>query len=337
VSALSVVVLGGGRSSEHEVSLASAASVSAGLRAAGHRVREITIGRDGRWPEGTQLTPGAGLDGADVVFPALHGPHGEDGVIQGLLECLDVPYVGSGVAASALCLDKVLFKDVMAAAAVPQVAYRAVDAAAFRGDPAAALASLAPLGLPLFVKPVRMGSSVGIGRVEDAEDLSAALSDAFAYDERAIVEAAAAGLEVECSVLGNRAEVVSASAPGEILLAGGESAWYDYAAKYTPGAMALVVPARISASATERVRALAIEAFSRAGCDGLARADFFVDGESVLLNELNTMPGFTETSVYGALWAAEGIAYPDLLDRLVHLALARHPSASAFRSRAAPH
>ncbi|WP_249011306.1 D-alanine--D-alanine ligase family protein [Conexibacter sp. DBS9H8] len=328
MSGLSTVVLGGGRSSEHEVSLASAASVAAGLRAAGHHVREITIARDGAWPEGIALVPGAGLDGADVVFPALHGPYGEDGIIQGLLECLAVPYVGSGVAASALCLDKVLFKDVMAAAGVPQVAYRAVDAAAFAADPAGAVDSLAPLGLPVFVKPVRMGSSVGIARVNRPDGLADALTAAFTYDDRAIVEAAAPGLEVECSVLGNRAGEVRASAPGEILLAAGESAWYDYAAKYTAGGMRLIVPARISPAATDRVRALAVEAFIRAGCDGLARADFFVAGEDVLLNELNTMPGFTQTSVYGALWAAEALAYPDLLDRLVHLALERHRPSS---------
>ena len=161
MSAGRVAVLGGGRSSEHPVSLASAASVATGLRRAGYEVIEITIARDGSWGDGITLTPGAGFPGADVVFPVLHGPYGEDGVVQGLLEALDVPYVGSGVAASALCMDKVLFKEVMAAAGMPQVAYRAVTVSEFTADPDAVVAGLAPLGLPVFVKPARLGSSVG--------------------------------------------------------------------------------------------------------------------------------------------------------------------------------
>ena len=324
-----MAVLGGGRSSEHEVSLASAASVATGLRQAGYDVSEITIARDGRWGDGISLTPGAGFPGADVVFPVLHGPYGEDGVIQGLLEALDVPYVGSGVAASALCMDKVLFKEVMAAAGMPQVAYRAVTAAEFAADPDAAVGALAPLGLPVFVKPARLGSSVGIARAACADELGPALADAFRFDPLAIVEAAAVGLEIECSVLGNAGAEVTASEPGEILLAAGESGWYDYDAKYTPGGMQLIVPARIPWEARERVRELAVQVFERAGCAGLARADFFVNGEQVLINELNTMPGFTETSVYGALWAATGLPYPELLDRLVQLALERHQAGRA--------
>ncbi len=330
MSATRVAVLGGGRSSEHEVSLASAASVAHGLRQAGYAVVEITIARDGRWGEGVTLTPGAGFPGADVVFPVLHGPYGEDGVIQGLLEALDVPYVGSGVAASAVCMDKVRFKEVMAAAGLPQVGYRAVGAADFARRPAEVLADLEPLGLPVFVKPARLGSSVGIVRAATVDELGPALTEAFRYDPRAIVEAAAVGLEIECSVLGNAGGEVTASAPGEILLAAGESGWYDYAAKYTPGGMQLIVPARISASARQAVAELAVAVFERAGCAGLARADFFVHGESVLINELNTMPGFTETSVYGALWNASGLPYPELLDRLVQLALDRHDAERGF-------
>jgi D-alanine-D-alanine ligase len=324
-----VVVLGGGRSSEHEVSLASAASVAAGLRQIGYEVREITIARDGSWGDGISLTPGAGFPGADVVFPVLHGPYGEDGVVQGLLEALDVPYVGSGVAASAVCMDKVLFKEVMASAGVPQVDYRSLTAREFAADPEACVAGLEPLGLPVFVKPARLGSSVGIARVGTREELGPALAEAFRFDPLAIVEAAAVGLEIECSVLGNAGAEVSASEPGEIMLAAGESGWYDYAAKYSPGGMRLVVPARIPADARERVKQLAVEVFVRAGCAGLARADFFVNGDQVLVNELNTMPGFTETSVYGALWAASGLPYPELLDRLVQLALDRHRAAAA--------
>lgn len=329
MSDLRVAVLGGGRSSEHDVSLASAASVAGGLRQAGYAVTEIIIARDGRWGDGLSLTPGAGFPGADVVFPVLHGPYGEDGVIQGLLEALDVPYVGSGVAASAVCMDKVLFKEVMAAAGMPQVAYRALTAAQFAADPAGAIASLEPLGLPVFVKPARLGSSVGIARVAATADLAAALAEAFRFDPLAIIEAAAVGLEIECSVLGNAGSRVTASQPGEILLAAGESGWYDYAAKYTPGGMHLIVPARLSAEVRRQVQELAVAVFERAGCAGLARADFFVHGEQVYINELNTMPGFTETSVYGALWAASGLPYPELLDRLVHLALERHAAAGA--------
>jgi D-alanine-D-alanine ligase len=329
--ALRVAVLGGGRSSEHEVSLASAASVAGGLREAGHTVAAVTIGRDGVWrdADGLELSvvPGQGFAGADVVFPVLHGPFGEDGTVQGLLECLGVPYVGAGVAASAVCMDKVLFKEVMAQAGLPQVDYRAVTSARFGREPDAVLEELGALRFPVFVKPARLGSSVGIARVAEPEELRDALDAAFKHDPLAIVEAGASGIEVECSVLGNGDPV--ASEPGEIMLASGESGWYDYEAKYTPGGMQLVVPARISAAARTRVRELAVEAFVRSGCSGLARADFFVDGEQVLLNELNTMPGFTETSVYGALFAASGMPYPELLDRLVELALERHAAESA--------
>jgi D-alanine-D-alanine ligase len=326
MSPLRVTVLGGGRSSEHEVSLASSASVAAGLREAGHPVRQVEIGRDGVWrsDQGVpiSLTPGRGFDGADVVFPVLHGPFGEDGTVQGLLECLDVPYVGAGVLASALCMDKLVFKDLMAHAGIPQVQYRRVDVELFDSDPNACAARLGPLGLPVFVKPARLGSSVGIARVLVADELEAALRGAFEHDPVVIVEAAARGLEVECSVLGNDAAI--ASQPGEIVLTGGETGWYDYEAKYNAGGMRLEVPARISSAARERVRELALEVFDRTGCSGLARVDFFVDGELVLVNELNTIPGFTATSVFGALFAASGIAYPELLDRLVRLAIERH-------------
>jgi D-alanine-D-alanine ligase len=328
VSELRVAVLGGGRSAEHEVSLASAASIREGLREAGHLPVEIEVGRDGVWRrdgEMLELALGRGLHGVDVVFPALHGPFGEDGTVQGLLECLGVPYVGAGVLASALCMDKVMFKDLMAACGVPQVDYRAVRLEQFTADPETTASELEPLGLPLFVKPARLGSSVGIVRVQRADELQEALGTAFEHDHLAIVEAAAMGLEVECSVLGNSDPV--ASQPGEILLAAGESGWYDYEAKYTPGGMELIVPARLPAHVRERVRELAVETFKRTGCCGLARVDFFVSGETVLVNELNTMPGFTATSVYAALFAATGMPYPQLLDRLLELALERHATA----------
>jgi D-alanine-D-alanine ligase len=318
-------VLGGGRSSEHEVSLGSAASIRDGLQTAGHLPVEIEVGRDGVWRrdgEVVELAPGLGLEDVDVVFPALHGPFGEDGTVQGLLECLGLPYVGAGVLASALCMDKVMFKDLMALAGVPQVDYRSVTLERFVDERDAVLADLEPLGLPVFVKPARLGSSVGIVRVQSREEMEQGLRTAFEHDALAIVEAAASGLEVECSVLGNDEPI--ASQPGEIMLAAGESGWYDYEAKYTPGGMELIVPARIPANVRERVRELAISTFKRTGCSGLARVDFFVSGETVLVNELNTMPGFTATSVFAALFDASGLAYPQLLDRLLELALERH-------------
>jgi D-alanine-D-alanine ligase len=327
-----VAVLGGGRSSEHEVSLASAASVADGLARAGYEVRRIEIGRDGVWRdqgEAVALEPGRGFDDADVVFPVLHGPFGEDGTVQGLLECLDVPYVGAGVLGSALCMDKIMFKDRMAQVGIHQVDYRAVRIERYRVDRDAELSSVAGLGLPVFVKPARLGSSVGIVRVVSAEELPAALETAFEHDPLAIVEAAASGLEVECSVIGNGEPI--ASEPGEILLAAGESGWYDYDAKYSPGGMELIVPARVPRHVRERVRELAVRAFVKSGCCGLARVDFFVDGESVLVNELNTIPGFTQTSVFGSLFQASGIPYPELLDRLVQLALERHEAERRHR------
>jgi D-alanine-D-alanine ligase len=313
-----VAVLAGGRSSEHDVSLDSAASVREGLTAAGHDVLMVDLARDGTWSsDGDELALRAagGLLGADAVFPALHGPFGEDGTVQGLLELLDVPYVGSGVLASALCMDKILFKDVVGRAGLPQVPYWSIDAEArieLGGD----------VSFPCWVKPSRLGSSVGIARVDRPDELEAAVAAAAAYDSRVIVEASAPGIEVECSVLGP-ADAPVASQPGEILLASGEGGWYDYEAKYMPGGMELVVPARISEAARERVRELAVTAFRLAGCSGLARADFFVDGEEVLVNELNTMPGFTQTSVYGKLWDHSGVSYPELCDRLVRIAVER--------------
>jgi D-alanine-D-alanine ligase len=327
-----VAVLAGGRSSEHEVSLASGASVAAGLGEAGYQVQLIEIDRDGVWRrdgEEVALAPGRGLAGSDVVFPVLHGPFGEDGTVQGLLECLDVPYVGAGVLASALCIDKVFFKDLMAHAGLPQVAYRAVRIERWTEAADAVAREVSELGLPVFVKPARLGSSVGITRVAAADELAAALNGAFEHDPLVIVEAAATGLEVECSVIGNLEPI--ASEPGEILLAAGERGWYDYEAKYSPGGMRLIVPARITPRARERVRALALTTFQRTGCSGLARVDFFVHGEDVLVNELNTMPGFTQTSVFGSLFAASGIPYPELLDRLVKLALARHEAERGHR------
>jgi D-alanine-D-alanine ligase len=332
---LTVALLAGGRSSEHDVSLASARAVREGLESAGHEVRWVEIERDGAWRHGEErlsLRPGEGLLDADVVFPALHGPFGEDGAVQGVLESLDVAYVGSGVAASAICMDKVLFKELMSAAGIPQVRYTGVRAERWRRAPAEVLAELAGLGLPVFVKPAHMGSSVGIVKVTDARLLGEALDQAFAHDPLAIVEAMARGIEVECAVLGlgerEDGPPALASEPGEIAYAG---EWYDYAAKYDAGGMELVVPARIPAAARAQVRELALEVFAYAGCEGLARVDFFVNGERVLVNELNTMPGFTPTSVYAKLIAALGIPYPELVDRLCRLGIQRWEVRRAYQ------
>ena len=266
---LRVAVLGGGRSSEHDVSLASAASVRAGLVEAGHVAIAIEIGRDGVWRrDGRELkiVPGRGLEGADVVFPALHGPFGEDGTVQGLLECLDIPYVGAGVLASAVCMDKVLFKQLMARAGIPQVNHERCTRSTSGTTPPPSSTRLRGLGLPVFVKPARLGSSVGIARVGDAGELPARSATAFEHDELAIVEAACGGIEVECSVLGNGDPI--ASQPGEILLGAGESGWYDYEAKYTPGGMELVVPGADPRPRRERVRSLAVTAFLTSGLRG---------------------------------------------------------------------
>jgi D-alanine-D-alanine ligase len=317
-----VAVLSGGRSSEHDVSLRSGAAVARGLREAGHEAIGVTIGRDGAWraPGGAvELTPGGGLLGADAVFPALHGAFGEDGSIQGLLEWLEVPYVGSDVLASAICMDKLTLKRLFAAHGVPQVEFTAVEGNDWWGR-------CEQMGLPLWVKPSRMGSSVGITRVAKLDELDAAVELALRHDPRVIVEASSPGREVECSVLGN--EDPEASLPGEIVAHG---TWYDFEAKYTEGGMELRVPAPIGDHASANVREMAVSVFTLAGCSGLARCDFFVEPDgSVLVNEINTMPGFTDTSVYAKLWEATGTAYPQLCDRLVQLAVERHQESRSY-------
>jgi D-alanine-D-alanine ligase len=319
-----VAVLSGGRSSEHDVSLRSGEAVARGLEAAGHEALRVTISREGAWSHdgaAVELAPGGGLLGADAVFPALHGPFGEDGSVQGLLEWLDVPYVGSDVLSSAVCMDKLTLKRLFAQAGVPQVEFIAVGEEGWRERCEA-------LGSPLWVKPSRLGSSVGISRVEGVgEELEAAVELALRHDPRVIVEASAEGREVECSLLGN--EEVECSPPGEIV-AHGE--WYDYETKYRAGGMELLVPAALPEEQAERLRELAVRAFRLGGCAGLARCDFFVEPDgAVLVNEVNTMPGFTETSVYAKLWEAAGLAYPALCDRLVALALERHERARSHQ------
>jgi len=318
-----VVVLCGGRSSEHDVSLRSGEAVAGGLEQAGHEALLVTIARDGGWSfrgAPVELTPAAGLFDADVAFPALHGPFGEDGSVQGVLEWLDVPYVGSDVLASAVCMDKLTLKRLFAQAGLPQVEFAAAVEPGWRERCEA-------MGLPLWVKPSRLGSSVGISRVESlGEELDAAVDLALRHDPRVIVEASAHGREVECSLLGN--ERPEASLPGEVVAHGD---WYDYETKYSDGGMELIAPAALDEDQTARLRELAVAAFQLGGCSGLARCDFFVepDGE-ILVNEINTMPGFTETSVYAKLWEASGLGYPDLCDRLLDLAVERHTKASSY-------
>jgi len=336
-----IAVLLGGRSSEHEISLASAQSVIAAL-AENHDVVTVEIGRDGSWAlgrgeeqrslpnpvpdrvpsgDGKELEPAANrlpdrgvstaLAEVDVVFPVLHGPFGEDGTVQGLLEIANRPYVGAGVLASALCMDKDVFKSVMRDNDVPVTRNITLRA----GDDARN-----PYGYPVFVKPARLGSSVGITKSHDDDELRAAVELAFRHDEKVLVEEFVSGIEVEVGVLGNRRPI--ASLPGEIVVTHNE--WYDYEAKYDEGEMDLVVPARIEPEQIERAQELAVRAFVATDCDGMARADMFVrdDGE-VLVNELNTIPGFTETSVYAKLFEASGIPYAELLDRLVELGVER--------------
>jgi len=325
---MKVAVLSGGRSSEHEVSLRSGKAVAAGLGEAGHDVVPVLITKEGRWlceGEPVAVLPGAGLSaggaaadlvaGIEVVFPALHGPFGEDGVTQGALDTSGLPYVGSGVLGSAVCMDKLTLKRLCADNGIDQVDFvQAIEGEDGWKEKAVAME------WPLWVKPARLGSSVGITRVESPEDLDAAVDEAAAHDPRVIIEANSDGREVECSVLGNLEPEVSL--PGEIL-ADGE--WYDFETKYTDGRMKLEVPAAIEGSTSERLRRLAAEVFVLADCAGLARCDFFVEDDgSVLLNEVNTMPGFTETSVFGKLWEASGMPYAELCSRLVELAVERY-------------
>jgi D-alanine-D-alanine ligase len=295
----------------------------------------VEIGRGGQWQlgaaagedgPGAELAPrlpgravAATLADVDVVFPVLHGPFGEDGTVQGLLELAGVPYVGAGVNASALAMDKDLFKAVLRDNAIPvtrNITLRTGDA------------PRSPFEYPVFVKPARLGSSVGISKAHDDVELASAVALAFAHDEKVLVEEFVDGIEVEVGVLGNRDPI--ASIPGEIVVTHNE--WYDYEAKYVEGEMDLVVPARVTPEQLERCRELALRAFVVTDCEGMARVDMFVrsDGE-VLLNELNTIPGFTQTSVYAKLFAESGISYGDLLDRLVELALERHARRAALR------
>jgi D-alanine-D-alanine ligase len=338
---LRVALLAGGRSSEHDISLASARSVLEALDPERYEVVSVAIGRDGRWeldgPSPAKLQsatrggsgPGAAetlpvpagggtlaaLGAVDVVLPILHGPFGEDGTVQGLLELADLAYIGPGVAASALAMDKDLFKKVMRDSGIPVARHHAIRL----GDPVEN-----PFGYPVFVKPARLGSSVGISKVHDESELGPAVERARRHDEKVLVEEFVEGIEVEVGVLGNRVPRPVASLPGTIDTLGHE--WYDFESKYADGGMELVIPPNLPQETIELVQQRAVDAFVAGECEGLARVDFFVrasDGE-VVLNELNTMPGFTATSVYAKLFEASGIPYAALIDTLIELALERH-------------
>jgi D-alanine-D-alanine ligase len=327
-----VAVLLGGRSSEHEISIASGRSVLAALDPARYDPVTVEIGRDGRWelaeaqqaalPLGTGAAlpiptndPGSQLSDVDVVLPILHGPFGEDGTVQGLLELAGVPYVGAGVAASAVCMDKDLAKAVLRARGIPVT--RSVTIR--EGDPIDH-----PYEYPVFVKPARLGSSVGISKVRAGEELEPAVAVARRHDDKVLIEEHVDGIEVECGVLGNRNPI--ASLPGEIVAHGFDGAdWYDFSAKYDEGGMDLIVPPRIPVDTVARVQEISVDAFVATECEGMARVDCFVTGAGeVLVNELNTIPGFTPTSVYAKLFEASGVPYGELLDRLIELALERH-------------
>jgi D-alanine-D-alanine ligase len=326
-----VAVISGGRSSEHEISLQSGASVAEGLRAAGHDVVEVLIDRDGRWLVGgdeVEMRAAGGLLDCEIAFPVLHGPFGEDGTVQGLLESLDVAYAGPSVLAAAVAMDKLICKRLLAFDGLPQVEFAEVGEPGWREHVAA-------MPRPLWVKPSRLGSSVGITRVSNPErELDQAIESARAHDPRVIVEADAGGREVECSVIGNAGigtdETIETSLPGAIVTK--SSDWYDFEAKYAEGGMDLVVPAPLPAPTIDRVRELATRVFRAIGGTGLARCDFFVrEDDEVLVNEINTIPGFTETSVFGKLFEASGVAYPELCDRLLRLGVDRHRREREYR------
>jgi D-alanine-D-alanine ligase len=342
-----VAVLAGGRSSEHDISVASGASVIAALDPERYDVVPVQIDRTGGWQieasSRLALEPGAesralvpqrppGVPAPaetgpiDVVLPILHGPFGEDGRMQGLLEMLGIPYVGSGVVGSALTMDKDLVKYVLRGVGIAVARHAVFRNRRFaEGDRAA----VEELGYPCFVKPANLGSSVGITKVHGPGELDEAVALAFRHDAKVLVEEMVPGREVEVGVLGNTEPV--ASVPGEIVIAN-DSEWYDFAAKYDEGAMDLRAPADFPQAVTDELRESAVRAFVACECSGMARVDFFVTPEGrVVLNEINTIPGFTSTSVYAKLFEASGIPYAALLERLIDLALERHERRRSLR------
>jgi D-alanine-D-alanine ligase len=348
---ISVALLFGGRSAEHEISLISASAIFQNLDKSKFDVRSIYITRTGLWkaveaplkdPAALEGGPafsflpweaGATLPGAaaDIYFPVLHGPFGEDGTIQGLLEMAGVPYVGAGVTGSALGMDKAVAKSVLRDRGLPVVPSLAVTETEWRADPGSVLRRIRrSLPRPVFVKPANLGSSVGITKVADAKALPAALALAFRYDATALVEKGIAGRELECSVLGNEAS--EASLAGEVIPF---REFYDYNDKYIDGRTTFVIPAALPPRVMARVRALAVAAFKALAASGMARVDFFLEQGTnrLFVNELNTIPGFTEISMYPKLWAATGLPFPQLLERLIALGFERHRNRKACVER----
>jgi D-alanine-D-alanine ligase len=336
-----VGVVFGGRSVEHQVSVESARTVARGLREAGHRVTPLGIAQDGCWidrqaaaatlasdrrtipPLGVAVAPTLAvlLDaGVEVVFPIVHGSWGEDGSLQGLCEMLDLPYVGPGVTASAVAIDKLFTKQLLAAAGLPVLPCETTTRRDFESQPRAFLERLEHMPLPLFVKPRSGGSSVGVKRVDDRSCVETAVRFALRFDDAVLVERGIAGRELECAVLGY--DRIEASAVGEVVPG---NQFYDYADKYLQDTARLIAPADLPPALADRLRLLAASAFTALGGAGLARVDFLLEGDSDLyLNELNTLPGFTAISMYPRLWEISGLPLSDLTDRLVDIALARH-------------
>ena len=311
-----VVVLCGGRSGEHEVSLRSAESVIAAMDAAKYEVERILITKEGRWePRAISPDPSANA-GIDVVFPVLHGTFGEDGTVQGLLEMANLPYVGAGVLASAVSMDKEVMKRLCVERGLPVVDYVAIH----RGEyDLAQIRSRLPF--PMFVKPANLGSSVGISKAGNCEELRAAIETAARYDRKVIVERGIAGREFECSVMGNREP--EAAIPCEILPS---REFYDYEDKYVLGTSQTVLPAGLTDEQTGEIRRLAVACYQAVDCEGMARVDFLMEAATgkFLINEINTIPGFTSISMYPKMWEAAGVPYAKLIDRLIELALERH-------------
>lgn len=316
---LNVAVLYGGRSGEHEISLRSAESIIAGLNPAKYEVQRILITPEGRWqPHPISPEPG-GNPGIDVVFPVLHGTFGEDGTVQGLLELAGLPYVGAGVLASAVAMDKEVTKRLLVQRGLPVVEYVTIT----RGHH-----NDFKLPFPLFVKPANLGSSVGISKVKTCAELPAALELAAQYDRKILVERGIAGREFECSVLGSEQPI--AAVPCEVIPS---REFYDYEDKYLLDAAKLIVPAPLTPEQTAEMQRLAIDGYRAIECEGMARVDFLMETASgkIYINEINTIPGFTSISMYPKMWKAAGVPFAELLDRLIDLALERHRSREATR------
>lgn len=320
---LRVAVLCGGRSGEHEISLRSSEAILKGLDPAKYDVRRIFITLDGRWDPGPILPqPGANPE-IDVVFPVLHGTFGEDGTVQGLLELADLAYVGPGVLASAAAMDKEVLKRLLSERGIPVVDYVTVTRGRYR---AADLVDRFPY--PVFVKPANLGSSVGISKVKQPEDLEAALALAAQFDRKILLERGIAGREFECAVLGNEDPV--AAIPCEVLPS---REFYDYEDKYLLDAARTILPAPLDAARTAELQRIAVDAYRAAGCEGMSRVDFLMDAATgrLYVNEINTIPGFTSISMYPKMWEAAGVPFRELLDRLIELALERHQTRQATR------